>query len=240
MYPTRSNWQMILSQTKILNIFSGSLEISFVIEILSSYSNRYTYEYIPHRDLWLSRLYFEISNSSEKKKCLTINIKYINNVGTSKFRTGVKNDKEQVCYFNYNKKDRAFNRFLAIRKPTSTSEIIFFIVSLIGKSKKFEDNYYKISNELREFDNDFSLNRKFQSLVKQTLDSQKQTVVEVLKEKETVKNNEESAKNPDLFQDNNVIRKKTSIKPYTITRIKSRNFLLNISYVGISKEDFYN
>ena len=67
MYPTRSNWQMILSQTKILNIFSGSLEISFVIEILSSYSNRYTYEYIPHRDLWLSKLYFEISNSSEKK-----------------------------------------------------------------------------------------------------------------------------------------------------------------------------
>ena len=86
----------------------------------------------------------------------------------------------------------------------------------------------------------FSLNRKFQNLVKQTLDSQKQTVVEVLKEKETVKNNEESAKNPDLFQDNNVIRKKTSIKPYTITRIKSRNFLLNIPYVGISKEDFYN
>ena len=154
MYPTRSNWQMILSQTKILNIFSGSLEISFVIEILSSYSNRHTYECIPHRDLWLSRLYFEISNSPEKKKCLTINIKYINNVGTSKFRTGVKNDKEQVCYFNYNKKDRAFNRFLAIRKPTSTSEIIFFIVSLIGKSKKFEDNYYKISNELREFDNE--------------------------------------------------------------------------------------
>ena len=86
---------------------------------------------------------------------------------------------------------------------------------------------------------DFSLNRKFQSLVKQTLDSQKQTAVEVLKEKETVKNNEESAKSPDLFQDNN-FRKKTSIKPYTTTRIKSRNFLLNISYVGISKEDFYN
>ena len=101
---------MILSQTKILNIFSGFLEISSVIEVLSSYCNRYTYEYIPHRDLWLSRHYFEISNSSEKK-CLTINIKRINNVGTSKFRTGVKNDKERVCYFNYNKKDRAFNRF---------------------------------------------------------------------------------------------------------------------------------
>ena len=33
---------------------------------------------------------------------------------------------------------------------------------------------------------------------------------------------------------------KTSIKPYTTTRIKSRNFLSNISYVGITKEDFYN
>ena len=144
---------MILSQTKILNIFSGSLEISSVIEVLSSYCNRYTYKYIPHRDLWLSRHYFEISNYSEKK-CLTINIKHINNVGASKFRTGVKNDKEQVCYFNYNKKDRAFNRFLAIRKPTSTSEIIFFIATLIDKSKKFEDNYYKVSNELKEFDNE--------------------------------------------------------------------------------------
>ena len=51
MYPTRSNWQMILSQTKIFNIFLGSLQTSSVIKILSSYCNRYTYEYIPHRDL---------------------------------------------------------------------------------------------------------------------------------------------------------------------------------------------
>ena len=35
-------------------------------------------------------------------------------------------------------------------------------------------------------------------------------------------------------------KKKTSIKPYTTTRIKSRNFLSNISYIGINKEDFYN
>ena len=65
-YPTRSNWQMILSQTKIFNIFPGSLKTS-VIKILSSYCNRYTYEYIPHRYLRLNRLFFEISNSPEKK-----------------------------------------------------------------------------------------------------------------------------------------------------------------------------
>ena len=66
MYPTRSNWEMILSQTKIFNIFPGFLQTSSVIKSLSSYCNRYTYEYIPHRDLWLNRLYFEISNSPEK------------------------------------------------------------------------------------------------------------------------------------------------------------------------------
>ena len=40
-YPTRSNWQMILSQTKIFNVFPGSLQ-TLVIKILSSYCNRYT------------------------------------------------------------------------------------------------------------------------------------------------------------------------------------------------------
>ena len=36
-YPTRSNWQMILSQTKIFNIFPDSLQTSSIIKILSSY-----------------------------------------------------------------------------------------------------------------------------------------------------------------------------------------------------------
>ena len=32
MYPTRSNWKMILSQTKIFNIFPGSLQTPSVIK----------------------------------------------------------------------------------------------------------------------------------------------------------------------------------------------------------------
>ena len=35
------------------------------------------------------------------------------------------------------KKDRVFNRLLAVRKQTSTGEIIFSIVNLIDKSNKF-------------------------------------------------------------------------------------------------------
>ena len=124
-----------------------------MVKILTSYCNRYTYKYITHRDLWLNRLYFEISNSSEKK-CLTIDIRHVNNLGPSKFRTGVKNDKEQTCYFNYNKKDRAFNRLLAVRKETSANEIVFSIVSLMDKSNRFEYIYYKLGDELREFDDD--------------------------------------------------------------------------------------
>ena len=48
----------------------------------------------------------------------------------------------------------------------------------------------------------------------------------------------ESAKSPNFLRDNKPSEK--AERKYTITRIKSRNFLSNISYVGINKEDFYN
>ena len=44
---------------------------------------------------------------------------------------------------------------------------------------------------------------------------------------------DESAKSQDFFDDNATIGRR-----YTITRIKSRNFLSNITYVGINKEDY--
>ena len=46
---------------------------------------------------------------------------------------------------------------------------------------------------------------------------------------------DESAKSQDFFQDNNAIKVK-----YTTTRIKSRNVLSNIAYIGINKEDYCN
>ena len=50
---------------------------------------------------------------------------------------------------------------------------------------------------------------------------------------EDIKNMGESAKSEDFFDDNATIGRR-----YTITRIKSRNFLTNIAYVGINKEDY--
>ena len=54
-------------------------------------------------------------------------MRHVNNLGPSKFRTGAANDIEQICYFNYNKKDRTFNQFLDVRKQTSAGEIIFLL-----------------------------------------------------------------------------------------------------------------
>ena len=36
-YPTRQNWQMIIGQTKIFNIFPGSIQTSLIVKILSSF-----------------------------------------------------------------------------------------------------------------------------------------------------------------------------------------------------------
>ena len=44
---------------------------------------------------------------------------------------------------------------------------------------------------------------------------------------------DESAKSQDFYQNN-----KLSQRKYTTTKIKSRNFLSNIAYVGVNKEDF--
>ena len=92
LYPTRQNWQMILAQRKLFNIFPGSVQDSLIVKILSSFCSRYKYNYIPCRDLWINQLYFDISNSS-KKQCLTIDTREANDLGPTKFRTQADNNR---------------------------------------------------------------------------------------------------------------------------------------------------
>ena len=83
-----------------------------------------------------------------------------------------------------------------------------------------------------------TFSQNFNELVKATLTTEKQHYTE---QEEKIRNNDniqdidESAKSQDFFQVNNAIGKK-----YTTARIKSRNFLSNIAYAGINKEDYYN
>ena len=106
LYSTRQDWHMILAQTKIFNIFPGSVQTSSILKILSSFCSRYKYNYISCRDLWINHLYFNISNSS-KKQCLTIDTRDVNELGPAKFRTQADNNSKQICYYNRNKTDKA-------------------------------------------------------------------------------------------------------------------------------------
>ena len=153
-YPTIQHWLMMLSQTKIFNFFSGSVHVSAIIRILSSFASRYRYNYIPHKDILINRLYFEISNSTQKQ-WLTIDTTDINDLGAPKFRIQADSDTEQICYYNRNKKDTSFNYFLAVRKETaSASEITFSIVKVLDKTNKRNSIYSEISDELSDFKND--------------------------------------------------------------------------------------
>ena len=120
-----------MSQTKIFNFFPGSAQASSILRILSSLANRYKNTYISHQNIWINRLYFEISNSQEKQ-CLTIHIRDVNAFGPGKFRTYADNGTRQICYYNRNKTDTSFNSFLATRERTSqASKIRFSIVKVI-------------------------------------------------------------------------------------------------------------
>ena len=60
---------MILSQTKIFNVFLGSVEQSSALKIFSADCSRQTVAYIPNKELWLSR--FFLNRSCKKKKLLS-------------------------------------------------------------------------------------------------------------------------------------------------------------------------
>ena len=103
MYPSKLNWHKIVLQTKTFNLFPGSIKISSISKILSTSCNRDSFDHILNRDLWLNRPYFEISNSN-KRDCQKIDCCNFNLIGSSKYRTSAESDKQQICYYNRNRK----------------------------------------------------------------------------------------------------------------------------------------
>lgn len=92
---------------------------------MSSFANRFKNTYIPHINLWINKLYFDISNS-KTKQCLTIDTRDVNFLGPGRFRTNADNGGKQVCYYNRNKTDTSFNSFLATREQTFQENDIKF------------------------------------------------------------------------------------------------------------------
>ena len=200
-----------MSQSHIFNFFPGSV-------------SKYESTYVTTRNIWISRLYFNISNSKQKQ-CLTIDTRDTNNLGPGKFRTQVDNRTRQICYYNRNKSDTSFNFFLAIRKQASQKVAIKFTIDkAISNLNSSDVSYLELGHELRNINND-NIQSKLQRLGNSNIISkgtrEKNGDGQSKRRKNTGDGDmDESAKTQDFFQDNNGIKVKD-----TTTRVKSRNLL---------------
>ena len=130
------------------------MQSSLIIKILSTIANRYKSTYVPTRNIWINRLYYNIS-TSRQRQCLTIDTRDVNKLGRGKFRTQADNDTEQICCYNRNKSDISFNSFLATREETSQTDAIkFSIVKVIDNTNRTNVIYSKLSDELSNLKND--------------------------------------------------------------------------------------
>ena len=112
---------MIIPQTHIFNFFPGSIHSERILKTLSLFASRQKNTYLPNQQVWLNKLYFQISNS--KKKCLTVDTRDVNNLGPGKFRT-----------FAENNSDSRYSSYLA--KRVSWENLVFSIFKL-----NFDQNF---------------------------------------------------------------------------------------------------
>ena len=123
-YPCRQSWEIIMSQTYVFNFFPGSVLSGRILKMLSIFASRQKHTYLTNNHVWLNKFDFQISNSN-KKKCLTIDIRDVNDLGPGKFRTSAENNLEQNCYFNRNNRDARFKSYVA--KRVSPDKLVFSI-----------------------------------------------------------------------------------------------------------------
>ena len=156
-YPGRQSWEMIMAQTHIFNFFPGSIHSGRILKTLSLFASRQKHTYIPNQQVWLNRIYFQISNSKEKQ-CPTVDTRDINDLGPGKFRTSAKNNTEQACYFNRNSSDSRYKSYVA--KRVSQEKLAFSILN-----PNFDPNfgYKNLEINLRNllFDGNTKNKRKF-------------------------------------------------------------------------------
>ena len=148
-YPEKSNWRTILSQTNIFNIFPASVSLNVVRKILESVCIRKTSKYIPHASLWISRLFIELANRDDKV-CLTLDCSNTNRDGPGRFRSEADNPDNQLCYFSSALDEQVYNEFISrrIKTPESQNEFHFEIVEV--KSKTNKNVSFDATNKLQQ------------------------------------------------------------------------------------------
>ena len=146
-YPGRQSWEIIMSQTHIFDFFPGSVHSGRILKTLSLFASRERNTYVPTNQIWLNRLYFQISNS-KFKICLTIDTRDTNDFGPGKFRTRADSGQEQHSYFNRLNTDSRFKCFLAKRVFTEQDRPVFTIVEQNYCLTTDEKTYKSSSNIL--------------------------------------------------------------------------------------------
>ena len=152
-YPEKSNWRTILSQTNIFNSFPASVSLNIIRKILEGVCIRKTSKYIPHASLWISRLFIELANRNDKV-CLTLDCSNTNRDGPGRFRSEADNPDNQLCYFNSAGDEQVYNEFVSrrIRTPEFENEFHFEIVEV--KSKTNKNISFGATNKLQELNKD--------------------------------------------------------------------------------------
>ena len=152
-YPEKSNWRTILSQTNIFNIFPASVSLNMVRKILEGVCIRKTSKYIPHASLWISRLFIELANRNDKV-CLTLNCSNTNRDGPGRFRSEADNPDKQLCYFSSANDEQVYNEFVSKRIKSSEFENNFHFKIVEVKSKTNKNISFDASNKLQELNKD--------------------------------------------------------------------------------------
>ena len=125
-FPQLSNWQMILPQTKIFNIFPSAVQLGNMSKILTNNCDRETLRYIPKRELWINR-----KCKPNNYSCLTIDC---GKSGSAKYRTQVDNNIQETCFFSQKRKDRLFNKFIACNLEPGNKDNLIFTIELTDKN----------------------------------------------------------------------------------------------------------
>ena len=113
-----SNWQMILSQTKIFNIFPSAVQLENMSKILTNNCDRETIKYISKCELCISRIYFEVADKKDYS-CFTIDY---GKSGPAKCRMEADNNLKQTCYYGQKKNiDYLVNLQLSIQITAANS-----------------------------------------------------------------------------------------------------------------------
>ena len=116
---------MVLYQTKNFNIFPSAIQLGNMSKILTNNCDRETLKYIPKRELWINRLYFEIANKKDLQN--------------TEHRLVIKFGK--TVFLARKKQDRLFNRFTANNLEPDNKDSLLFTIEMTDKNSSIKERH---------------------------------------------------------------------------------------------------